>query len=95
MIARLKELEILGAEIDGETHVDIMLISLLEFFKVFHFNYFMSRGFLFLSGIPEGTANSTGDHWLSVTLTRGGERFFIFCKKNYKKKRLLNQRVSV
>ena len=45
MIARLKELEILGIEIDGKTKVDIMLTSLLESFKVFCFNYFKSKEF--------------------------------------------------
>ena len=44
MIAHLNELEILGAEIDGETHVNIVLMSLLESFKIFCLNYSMSKG---------------------------------------------------
>ena len=43
MIAHLNELEILGAEIDGETHVDIMLMSLPESFKNLCLNYTMSK----------------------------------------------------
>ena len=43
MIAHLNELEILGAQIDGETQVDIVLMSLPESFKNFHLNYTMSK----------------------------------------------------
>ena len=44
MIAHLNELEILGAEIDGESQVDIVLMSLPESFKNFRLNYSMSKG---------------------------------------------------
>ena len=43
MIAHLNELEILGAEIDGETQVDIVLMSLPESFKTFPLNYIMGK----------------------------------------------------
>ena len=43
MIAHLNELEILGAKIDGETQVDIVLMSLPESFKTFRLNYIMSK----------------------------------------------------
>ena len=43
IIAYLNELEVLGAEIDGESQVDIVLMSLPESFKNFHLNYSMSR----------------------------------------------------
>ena len=43
MIAHLNELEILGAEIDGKTQVDIMLMLLPESFKNFCINYTMSK----------------------------------------------------
>ena len=43
MIAHLNELEILGAEIDGEIQVDIVLMSLPESFKNFRINYSMSK----------------------------------------------------
>ena len=43
MIAQLNELKILGGEIDGETQVDIMLMSLPESFKNFCLNYAMSK----------------------------------------------------
>ena len=44
MIVHLNEMEIMGAEIDGESQVDIVLMSLLESFKNFHLNYSMSKG---------------------------------------------------
>ena len=44
MIGHLNKLEILGAEIDGERQVDIVLMSLPESFKNFHLNYSMSKG---------------------------------------------------
>ena len=44
MITHLNELEILGAEIDDESQVDIMLMSPPESFKKFHLNYSMSKG---------------------------------------------------
>ena len=44
MIAPLDELEILGAKIDGESQVDIVLMSLPESFKNFCLNYSMSKG---------------------------------------------------
>ena len=43
MIGHLNELEILGAEIDGESQVDIVLMSLPESFKSFHLNYSMNK----------------------------------------------------
>ena len=43
MISHLNELEILGAEIDGESQVDIVLISLPESYKNFCLNYSMSK----------------------------------------------------
>ena len=44
MISYLNELEILGAEIDGETQVDIVLMSLPESFNSFRLTYNMIRG---------------------------------------------------
>ena len=44
MISYLNELEILGAEIDGESQVDIVLIFLPESYKNFCLNYSMSKG---------------------------------------------------
>ncbi|XP_057981340.1 uncharacterized protein LOC131166786 [Malania oleifera] len=43
MIGLLNELEILRAEIDGETQVDIVLQSLLDSFKQFCLNYNMNK----------------------------------------------------
>ena len=43
MIAHLNELEILEAKIDGESQVDIVLMSLPESFKNFRLNYSISK----------------------------------------------------
>jgi len=43
VIAHLNELEILGAEIDGETQIDIVLMSLPESFNSFRLTYNMSK----------------------------------------------------
>ena len=91
MIAHLKELKIQRAVIDGETWIDIVLITLLEFLKVFRLSYSESRGFCIFGRIPELTAGNIGDHWPLETLTGGGEYFSSFAKNNNKKKRLLNQ----
>ncbi|XP_057948226.1 uncharacterized protein LOC131143882 [Malania oleifera] len=45
MIGFLNELEILGAESDGESEVDIVLQSLLDSFKKFFLNYNMNKLF--------------------------------------------------
>ena len=39
MISNLNTLEVLGANIDGESQVDMILQSLLESFKEFRLNY--------------------------------------------------------
>ena len=44
MINHLNELEILGVKIDGESQVDIMLMSLPESFNNFCLNYSMGKG---------------------------------------------------
>ena len=43
MISHLNKLEILGAEIDGETQVDIVLMLLPESLNNFHLTYNMSK----------------------------------------------------
>ena len=43
MMAHLNEMEILGAEIDGETQVDIILQSLPKSFEQFCLNYNMNK----------------------------------------------------
>ena len=53
MITHLNELEILGAEIDGESQVDIVLMSLPESFKNFRLNYSMSKGSYSLAELLE------------------------------------------
>ena len=61
-----------------------MLITLLEFFKVFRLSYSKSREFCILGRILERTAGNIRDHWPSRTLTGGGERLFNFCKEEEK-----------
>ena len=43
MISHLNELEVLGAEVDGETQIDIVLMSLPESFNNFRLTYNMSK----------------------------------------------------
>ena len=45
MISHLNELEILGAEVDGETQIDIVLMSLPESFNNFRLTYNMSKSY--------------------------------------------------
>ena len=79
MIAHLNELEILGAEIDGETHVNIVLMSLLESFKNFCFNYSMSKGSYSLVELLKELKVAEGDYWPEGECASKGERFF--CKE--------------
>ena len=68
MIAYLNELEILGAEIDGESQVDIVLMSLPESFKNLCLNYPMSKGSYSLAGLLKELKAAKGilDHAKSV-----------------------------
>ena len=43
MISHLNELEVLEAEVDGETQIDIVLMSLPESFNNFCLTYNMSK----------------------------------------------------
>ena len=49
MISNLNTLEVLGANIDGESQVDMILQSLLESFKEFRLNYNMNKKIYSLS----------------------------------------------
>ena len=49
MISNLNTLEVLGADIDGESQVDMILWSLLESFKKFRLNYNMNKKIYSLS----------------------------------------------
>ena len=49
MMNLLNELEILRYKIDGETQVNIILQSLLDYFKQFYLNYNMNKFFYSLA----------------------------------------------
>ena len=49
MISHLNTLEVLGADIDGESQVDMILQSLPESFKEFKLNYNMNKKIYTLS----------------------------------------------
>ena len=49
MISNLNTLEVLGADIDGESQVDMILQSLSESFKEFRLNYNMNKKIYSLS----------------------------------------------
>ena len=53
MISNLNTLEVLGAYIDGESQVDMILQSLLESFKEFRLNYNINKKGLFIVWIDE------------------------------------------
>ena len=86
MIAHLKELEILGAKIDNESQVDIVLMSLLESFKNFHLNYSMSKGSYSLAELLKELQAAEGilGHAMSVQVMEKGSSSYA---KNKKKKK--------
>ena len=49
MISNLNTLEVLGADIDGESQVDMILQSLQKSFKEFRLNYNMNKNIYSLS----------------------------------------------
>ena len=49
MISNLNTLEVLGVDIDGESQVDMILLSLPESFKEFRLNYNMNKKIYSLS----------------------------------------------
>ena len=49
MISNMNTLEVLGADIDGESQVDMILQPLLESFKEFRLNYNMNKRIYSLS----------------------------------------------
>ena len=49
MVSNLNTLEVLGADIDGESQVDMILQSLSESFKEFKLNYNMNKNIYSLS----------------------------------------------
>ena len=90
MIAHLKELEILGAVIDGKTQVDIMLIMLLESFKFFRLSYSESRGYCSLTKFLKMDYKQRRASLAINRTYRWGKSFSSSTKENNKKKRLLN-----
>ena len=87
MISHLSELEILGAEIDGESKVDIVLLSLHESYKNFCLNYPMSKGSYSLEELIKELQAAEGilGHAKSAQVTEKGSSSS-FAKKNKKKK---------
>ena len=87
MIAHFNELEILRAEIDGESHVDIVLMSLPESLKFFCLNYSMSKGSYFLAELLKELQAAEGilGHAKSVQVAEKCSSSS--AKKNKKKKK--------
>ena len=82
MIAHLNELKILGAEIDGETQVDIVLMSLPESFKTFRLNYIMSKRSYTLAELLNELKMAEGINGQRKTAQVVEKRFyFCFCKE--------------
>ena len=87
MIAYLNEQEILGAEIDDESQVDIMLMSLPESFKNFYLNYSMSKGSYSLAELLKELQTVEGilGHAKSVQVAEKGSSSSVKKKKKKKK----------
>ena len=51
IISHLNKLEVLGPEVDGETQIDIVLMSLPESFSNFRLTYNMSKSSYSLAGL--------------------------------------------
>ncbi|CAA0834951.1 Unknown protein, partial [Striga hermonthica] len=60
MMAQLNELEVLGAFIDGETQVDIVLQSLPKSFEQFRLNYNMNKMLMTLSELVAELKSAEG-----------------------------------
>ena len=88
MISHLNELEILGAEIDGESQVDIVLMSLPESYKNFRLNYCMSKGNYSLAELLKELQTAEGilGHAKSAQVMEKGSSSSSV-KKNKKKKK--------
>ena len=87
MISHLNELKILGAEIDGESQVDIVLMSLPESYKNFRLNYSMSKGSYSLAELLKELQAVEGilGHAKSAQVVEKGSSSS--AKKNKKKKK--------
>ena len=88
MYSHLNELEILGTEIDGESQVDIMLMSLPESNKNFQLNYSMSKGSYSLAELLKELQAAEGilGHAKSAQVAKKGSSSSS-AKKNKKKKK--------
>ena len=85
-IAHLNELEILGDEIDGESQVDIVLLSLPESFKNFRLNYSMSKGSYSLVELLNELQTAEGIHGHAKSV-QVEEKDSYSTKNNKKKKK--------
>ena len=83
IISHLNELKILGAEIDSESQVDIVLISLPESYKNFRLNYSMSKGSYSLAELLKELQAAEGilGHAKSAQVAEKGS---FFCKEEQK-----------
>ena len=80
MISHLNELEILGADIDGESQVDIVLMSLPESYKNFRLNYSMSKESYSLAELLKELQAAGGilGHAKSAQVVEKGSSSFVF-----------------
>ena len=87
MIAHLNELEILEAEIDGESQVDIVLMSLPESFKNFCLNYSMSKESYSLAELLKELQAAEGIIGYAKSVQVAEKSSSFFTKRNKKKKK--------
>ena len=95
MIGHMNELEIIGAEIDGESQVDIVLMSLPESFKNFCLNYSMSKGSYSLAGLLKEIQATEGiiGHGKNVQVVE--KVFFFFFQEEQKEDKGSETKCSV
>ena len=74
MISHLNELEVLGAEVDGKTQIDIVLMSLPESFSNFCLTYNMNKSNYSLAELLKELQAAEGiiDHKRSLHMMEKG-----------------------
>ena len=93
MIVHLNELDILGDEIDGESQVNIRLMSQLESFKNFRLNYSMSKGSYSLAELLKSFKHQRG--FLAMPrVHRWRRKVLIVLQRRIKRKKRLPSQVQ-
>ncbi|XP_074374085.1 uncharacterized protein LOC141714466 [Apium graveolens] len=92
MLSHLNEIEILGDELDGETQIDIVLMSLPKSFEQFHLNYNMNKRLYSLTELLTELQETEGlfKKRVQVNMAEKGSSSKSKGKKKKKKKKAAN-----